>query len=200
MKRALRCCAQALVLAATLAGCALAPEAPITSSLLDALPAEVPRRAPSRLTLLVLPPEARPALDTREMAYSLRPHHLAYFARNQWAETPPQMLQPLLLRTLEATGAFAAVLGPPAGGGPTLGLRTEIVELVQDFSQEPPLLRLALRVRLSDESANRVLGTREIALTEAMRQKAPAAGVAAANLAVARALREVAAFVLATAP
>jgi cholesterol transport system auxiliary component len=200
MKRALRSCAQALLLAATLAGCALAPEAPITSALLDALPTEVPRRAPSRFTLLVLPPEARPALDTREMAYSLRPHHVAYFVRNQWAETPPQMLQPLLLRTLEATGAFAAVIAPPAGGGPTLGLRTEIVELVQDFSQDPPLLRLALRVRLSDEGANRVLGTREIALAETMRQQSPAAGVAAANVAVARALREVAAFVLATAP
>lgn len=200
MTRVLRACGTLLLTAAALSGCAFAPEAPVNTALLDQLPADIPRRPASRLALLVFPPEARPALDTPQMAYSLRAHHLAYFARNQWAETPPQMLHPLLLRTLEATGAFAVVVGPPAAGGATLGLRTEILDLVQDFSQEPPLLRLALRVRVSDEGANRVLATREIALTEAMRQKAPSAGVLAANQAVAGALREIAAFVLASMP
>lgn len=199
MSRVVRACA-ILLGAAALSGCAFPPEAPVNTALLDQLPTEIPRRPASRLTLLVFPPEARPALDTPQMAYSLRAHHLAYFARNQWAETPPQMLHPLLLRTLEATGAFASVLAPPAPSGATLGLRTEITDLVQDFSQEPPLLRLALRVRLSDEAANRVLATREIALAEAMRQKAPSAGVLAANQAVAGALREVAAFVLGSMP
>lgn len=199
MSRVLRACG-AWLLAAALSGCAFAPEAPVNTALLDQLPADIPRRPASRMALLVFPPEARPALDTPQMAYSLRPHHIAYFARNQWAETPPQMLHPLLLRTLETTGAFTAVLAPPTPGGPTLGLRTEIIELVQDFSQDPPLLRLALRVRLSDEGANRVLAAREIAATEAMRQKAPSAGVLAANQAVAGALREIAAFVLASMP
>lgn len=200
MSRVLRACGAWVLAAAALSGCAFAPEAPVNTALLDQLPADIPRRAASRMALLVFPPEARPALDTPQMAYSLRPHHIAYFARNQWAETPPQMLHPLLLRTLETTGAFTAVLAPPTPGGPTLGLRTEIIELVQDFSQDPPLLRLALRVRLSDEGANRVLAAREIAATEAMRQKAPSAGVLAANQAVAGALREIAAFVLASMP
>lgn len=200
MTRVLRACRIWLLAVAALAGCAFAPEAPVTTALLDQLPADVPRRPASRLALVVFPPEARPALDTPQMAYSLSPHHVAYFARNQWAETPPQMLHPLLLRTLEATGAFAVVVGPPAGSGATLGLRTELLDLVQDFSQDPPLLRLALRVRLSDEAANRVLATREIAVSEAMRQKAPSAGVVAANQAVAGALRELAAFVLASMP
>ena len=110
------------------------------------------------------------------------------------------MVQPLLVRTLEATGAFAAVVGPPAAARPALGLRTEVVQLVQDFGQEPPVLRLALRVRLSDEAARRELGTREIAIVQTMAQRAPAAGVQAANQALAGALREVAAFVLSAAP
>jgi cholesterol transport system auxiliary component len=201
MRAAGRVPALAVVLALALAGCALAPAEPVPSSfLLDQLPQDVPHRPRAATTLLVFAPDARPSLDTTQMAYTLRPHHQAYFAHNQWAEAPPQMLQPLLLRTLEATGAFAAVVGPPHRTAATLGLRTEIVELVQDFSQDPPVLRLVLRVRLSDEAANRVLGTREIRSDEPMKRKTADAGVQAANEALARALRELAAFVLEKSP
>lgn len=179
-----------------LAGCALAPAAdpPMTASLLDQVPADVPRRAVTGATLLVLPPQARPAIDSTQMAYTLRPHHLAYFAQNQWAETPPQMLQPLIVRTLEATGAFRAVLTTPPAGSDTLALQTEIVDLVQDFTSEPPVLRFSLRARLGDDS--RALATKEITVRETMQQKTPYAGVVAANAAVAQALRQLAGFVL----
>lgn len=187
-----------LAFASGLAGCAFGPaaEPALTSALLDQLPAQVPRRAAGTATLLVFPPEARPAIDTTQMAYSLRPHHIAYYAQNQWAETPPQMLQPLLVRTLEATGAFSAVLTAPYSGPYGVGLSAEIVELVQDFAQDPPLLRLTLRARLNDGSANRVLATREISVREPMRAGNPQAGVAAANEATARALQQLAGFVL----
>ena len=201
MRAGVRLSVLALALAFTLAGCALAPAEPASSSfLLDQLPRDVPQRARSATTLLVFAPDARPSIDTTQMAYTLRAHHQAYFAHNQWAEAPPRMLQPLLVRTLEATGAFSAVVGPPHRTTSTLGLRTEILDLVQDFSREPPVLRLVLRVRLSDEAANRVLGTREIRIDEPMAQKSPAAGVQAANEAVAKALHELAGFVLEKAP
>ena len=70
------------------------------------------------------------------------------------------MLQPLLVRTMEATGAFRAVLSGPYSGAYGVGLRAEIVELVQDFAQDPPQLRLTLRARLSEGSSNRLLATR----------------------------------------
>jgi cholesterol transport system auxiliary component len=201
MRRPLLACL--LAVAAAIAGCAFAPaaEQAVTTSLLDQLPAEVPHRTTaSPLTLVVFPPEARPAVDTMQMAYAAKPHQLAYYAHNQWAETPPQMLQPLLVRTLEATGAFHAVVSPPVAGMPVLALRTDVVELVQDYTQEPPVLRLALRVRLADERTRNVLGTREVVVQEPMQQQGPDAGVRAANAAMARALRDVAQFVLEKAP
>jgi cholesterol transport system auxiliary component len=184
-----------------LAGCAIAPaEPPRTNALLDQVPADVPHHARSNRTLIVSPAQARAALDTQQMAYTQATHQLAYFARNQWAETPPQMLGPLLVRTMEATGAFTAVVAPPHATDAAIGLRTEIVDLVQDFATQPPVLRLALRVRVEDEETGRVLGTREIAVQESMREATPAAGVQAANDAMAKALRELAAFVLAQLP
>lgn len=191
-----------LLLAALLGGCSLflpAPEAPTVISLIDQVPAQLPHRAAGAATLLVLTPEARPAIDSTQMAYTLRPHHIAYFAHNQWAETPAQMLQPLLVRTMESTGAFAAVLTPPQTGSPRYALRCEILDLVQDYTQEPPVLRLALRVQLSDESAQRMLATREWTLREPMAEKTPRGGVLAANAAMAQALREMAGLVLETA-
>ena len=181
-----------------LTGCAFMapPEPPMVSSLLDQMPAQVPHKERGRATLLVFTPQARAAVDTTQMAYAVQAHQLAYFARNQWAETPPQMLEPLLVRTLEATGAFTAVLTPPQTGNVALGLRTEIVDLVQDFTQDAPVLRLSLRAVLSDEAANRTIATREWTLREPMPHKSPAAGVLAANQAVARVLPELASFVL----
>jgi cholesterol transport system auxiliary component len=200
-RRLLSSCLAAAALALP-AGCAfVAPaEPPMVTALLDEMPVQVPHRAQGPATLLVLPPQARPDIDTTQMAYSLRPHQLAYFARNQWAETPAQMLQPLLVRTMEATGAFVVVVTPPQTGGVKLALRTEIVDLVQDFALDPPVLRLSLRATLSDEAANRTIATREWTLREPMAQKTPAAGVLAGNEAVARVLRELAAFVLERTP
>jgi cholesterol transport system auxiliary component len=184
-------------MAALLAACSfLGPAEPaMTSALIDQMPQRVPKRARGAATLLVQRPEARPAYDTQQMAYSLRPHHLAYYRQHQWGETPPQMLAPLLVRTLEATGAFRAIATPPFTGTAQVTVDTELLELLQDYGAEPPVLRLALRVRVSDASA-RPLATREFSTTEPLAARSPVAGVEAANRAMARLLEEVAGFVL----
>jgi len=182
--------------AALLAGCALpAREPELTASVIDQLPADLPHAARTARTLLVLAPRAQAAYDTRRMAYSLRPHHLAYYGRNEWASTPPQMLQPLLVRTLDATGHFQAVLVPPQAGGATHSLQVDVLQLLQDFDAQPPVLRLVLHAQLAD-AAQRVLASREFALQQVMTEAAPAGGVRAANEAMAQALRALALFVL----
>jgi cholesterol transport system auxiliary component len=188
----------AAVAATTLAACALLspPETAVTTARLEKTPAEVPRRDPRPVTLLVFSPEAKPAIDTTQMAYTVRPYELAYFSRHQWGGTPSKMLQPLLVKTLESTGYFKAVLTPPHTGRYTYALRTEILELTQDFSSGAPALRLSLRLRLSDDAANRLIATKEITLREPMQQKTPYGGVIAANDATAKALLEAARFVL----
>ena len=186
-----------LLPSALLAGCALlAPEDPdVSTALLDQLPADVPRARCAPAVLAVQRPEARPVYDTVQMAYTQRAHQVAFFARHQWAETPGQMLHPLLVRTLEGTGCFGAVLSG-SGAGATHTLRTEIMELVQDFTQDPPVLRLSLRLSLAAQGSAHPPAQRGIAVTEPMQQKGPLAGVDAANLAVAHALQQAAAFVL----
>jgi cholesterol transport system auxiliary component len=183
---------------ASATGCALLspPDAARTTAVLSKMPAEVPRRDARPVTLLVFSPDTSPLYDTTQIAYTLRPYEVAYFSRHQWGETPSQMLQPLLVRTLEATGYFSAVLTPPYAGRYSYALRTEILQLTQDFTSDPAAVQLSLRLRLTDDATGRLVATKEISVREPMQQKTPQAGIAAANEATAKALQQAAQFVL----
>jgi cholesterol transport system auxiliary component len=173
-------------------GCSLlAPvDTSVTTALIDQSPADPPLAKRRTGTLLVYRPECRPAYDTTKMVYSPRPHELAAFARHEWAERPGQMLLPLIVRTLEATHCCDAVVTPPHTGPFAYSLRTELQELVQDFGSDPPQLRVALRIAIGDRE--RVIAAGDIQVAQPMRQKNAEAGVEAANIAVAAALRSIA--------
>jgi cholesterol transport system auxiliary component len=187
-----------VVLGLSVAGCALVPPpgAEATRAVLNKIPSEVPQRASRSAVMLVLPPQARPIYDTTQMAYSVQPYEVAYFSQHEWGETPSRMLQPLLVTTLQNTGYFAAVITPAYGGRYSYALRTEIRELIADFTSEPPLLRLSLRCVLQEGAAGQVIAVKEISIREPMQQKTPRAAVVAANEATAKALQELARFVL----
>ncbi|HMA08885.1 MAG TPA: ABC-type transport auxiliary lipoprotein family protein [Ramlibacter sp.] len=190
--------AAAFLLVAVLAlpGCALQPVAVQTrQALLTQLPEQVPHAASrGAATLLVFTPRSRPLYDTVRMAYQRQSQEVEYFSRHEWAETPAQMLQPLLVRTLQDVGSFSAVATPPYSGPYDWGLRTEIGELVADFAPDPAVLRLLLRLQLQDGASGRVVATRDVSVREPLRQRTPEACIAAANAATAQALLEVARF------
>jgi cholesterol transport system auxiliary component len=172
------------------------PEPAPVLALIDKLPADLPQAARARGVMLVLPPMCRPVLDTTRMAYSTRAHQIDYFARHEWAERPAQMLQPLIVRTLRAARCCTAVVAAPYAGAFDFSLRTELRELLQDFTTTPPQLRFALRVELSDRT--RTLAAQDLEFSETMHAQNAEAGVDAANEAVAQALRAIVRLVIDT--
>ncbi len=189
--------ARAVAAAVLLGGCTLlAPPRPEPArDVLNELPPEIPYQPRHTAALVVLPPEAGPAYDTVRIAYRQRPYQLGYFRDHEWAEPPAQMIKTLLIETLERTGAFRPILTEPVFASPTYTLRTEILELVQDYTRAPPVVKLALRFELLAPSG-RPLASREITREQAMQAATPYAGVVAANHALASALAEAASFVL----
>lgn len=184
-------------------GCALLslPKPDIEKSVLNQLPAVVPHRQTDADSVLVFPPATTAVYDTVLMAYRTKPHELAYFSRRQWGATPSQMIQPLLVSTLEMTHSFRVVLLPPFTGPYTYSLRTEILALIQEFTPQSATLVLSLRLQLAGYGAGRVIATRNISVREPIPQRNSGSGVAAANRATAKALRQMADFVLeSTAP
>jgi cholesterol transport system auxiliary component len=165
-------------------------------NVLNNIPSDLPTEKTHPSTLLVLIPETMPAYATAQMAYSTQAYQIAYFTKNEWAETPSQMIQPLIVQTLRNTHYFSEVLSPPYFGQHTFGLRIEILELTQDFTSEPAMLQLAMRISLSREATNQVVATKELSVSQPMRERNPYAGVVAANEAMPKLLRELARFVV----
>jgi len=166
--------------------------------MLTEVPSEPPRSegaGAASATLLIVTPRTQRAYDTTQMAYALRDHEIAYYRDHEWGATPSEMMQPLLMATLERTRRFAAVLAVPYGGRSTYVLQTQIGELVQDFTQPTVAVRIAMHVQLTHTVSRRVV-SKEIVVTEPMSQRSPQAGIAAANRATGKALRQVAQFVL----
>lgn len=179
-----------------LAGCSLwpaaAPDEPVLH-LLDARPA-VAASARRELVLAVNAPSAAPGVDAPTMVYLRTEHAVDHFATHRWVDTPARMLAPLLVRTLEDTGSFRAVVPVAAGLRAELRLDTELVRLRQSFLARPSRVEVTLRAQLVDVAARRVLATRYIEVTQDAPSNDAPGGVVAANAAMARALAQVAAF------
>jgi cholesterol transport system auxiliary component len=165
-------------------------------NVLDDVPLDLPSEKTQSATLLVLVPEATPVYATTQMAYTTQPYQIAYFSQNEWAETPAQMIQPLIVAALSNTHYFSEVVASPHFGRHTFVLRSEILELKQDFTSEPAMLQLAIRFHLSCEATNQVIATKELSVREPMRERNPHGGVVAANEAMAKVLRELAGFII----
>ena len=74
--------------------------------------------------LVVVAPRAAPGHDSPRMVYLRRPHELEVFAFHEWVDTPASMLAPLLVRALQASGAFGVVLMAPSAARGALQLET----------------------------------------------------------------------------
>lgn len=159
-------------------------------------PIDLPKKQTQLITLLVLSPQTKAIYNTTEMAYTTQPYKIDYFSQNEWAETPAQMFQPLIVQTLQNTHYFNAVFTPPYSGHYTYILRTQILELLQDYISQPAMLRLTIRFQLSDGADNKVIGSKTFSVNEPIHKNIPYAGVIAANNAAAKILKSFTIFTL----
>lgn len=182
-----------------LAGCSLLSPVKVDTQnkfILNKVPDVVPARNTHSTILLVSAPEARPILNTTQMAYTIKPYQISYFSQNQWAETPGEMLQPLLVQTLQNTHYFKAIVTPPYIGHYDYTLNTQILELMQDFTHRTPTLIMTVRAQIIRFSNNQIIGTKQFSVTLPIPQGSPYGGVYAANYASALILERISVFCL----
>lgn len=189
-----------------LGGCATsllpkAPPAPARHTLDDGAPTVAsPALRASAPTLIVSLPIAAAGFETAHIVYLRQPQQIEHFAFNDWADTPANMLAPLIARRIERTGAFRAVLTAPTGAIGRYRLDTELVRLQHDFTQLPSHVRLTLRVVLIDVSTRSVIARRAFDASLAAPTDDPYAGVRTARLLTQQVLGELAAFCAAAVP
>jgi len=150
----------------------------------------------TNLTLLVTPPQTSQAYNSTQMAYALCPYTLAYFSKHSWADTPPEMLLPLIVQSLQNTCHYHAVVIPPFGGNYDLALNTQLILLQQEFMKCPSRAHVVLRAQLINNTTQKVIATRQFDVRVIAKSDNPYGGVVAANCAVAKVLQELTQFCL----
>jgi cholesterol transport system auxiliary component len=154
--------------------------------------AAAPAAGASAPVLIVAKPRAAAGFDTDRIVYVREEHRLEPYADNQWIDTPPRMLAPLIAESLARTGAFGAVLAPPSPANGQWELDTEIVRLQHEVGAQR--VRFTLRATLVDKPLRTVVVAREFEAVAPTPSTSPAGAVAAANVAVADVLRQLTAF------
>lgn len=180
----------------TLSGCSLLSPVktePVTTYELSTVP-YVKKKASHRITVYVAPMEAISIYNTKEMAYSTHQFQVAYFAQNEWADTPPKMLQPLIIQTLQNTHYFHAVTAYSTNAQPNYILNTQLVKLKQNFTCNSSAVELKINAQITNNTNNQIIATKQISIVIPAPYNSPYGGVLAANRAVAIALKQLSVF------
>jgi cholesterol transport system auxiliary component len=165
-----------LLLAPALSGCAAVTSIQQASRTLDAYELTAPVGAPglgrADQTLLVEQPTTSGALDTDRILVKPSAIQVQYLSDARWIDPAPELVQTLLVRTIDNTGRVAFVSGQSLGPIPDyvlLGdLRDFQVEVVPG-GQPPVEVVVALALTLVRDLDQRVVATR------LFRQRVPAA-------------------------
>ena len=156
--------------------------------------AAVPKPRPASPTLVVNLPRAAAGFESARFVYLRQPQAIDSYALSAWADTPAQMLAPLIVRAVQRSGAFRAVVRGPSAAEGEFQLDTELIRLQHEFMSRPSRVRLTLRADLIATAGRRVLASREFDASAAATSEDAPGGVAAAHAAVQTVLAELAAF------
>lgn len=186
-----------VVVALTQVGCSLL--SPVKTDqpstyVLNSVPDHVAQRSRQSTTMLVAVPDTRPVFDTTRMAYTTKLYKVGYFSQNQWAETPAQMLLPLMVQTLQNTHAYRAILTPPYAGRYDYVLNTQIIQLQQNYTRKPALLQFSLRANIISMASNQVIASKQFSVNLPIKTVTPYNGVLVANKAVSQVMAQLAQF------
>ena len=155
-----------------------------------------PARRTTNKTLLVTVPKAAPGFDSNRIAYTRKPPKLDYYRDSVWSDAPAKMLLPILVRAFEATGAFKAVVSPPAPGLANLRVDVDVIRLQQEFMTQPSRVRLMARIKVVDLKSGHVLGTQVFEAVQPAPSEDASGAARAANVAVQKVLEQMVRFVL----
>lgn len=164
--------------------------------ILNQLPHPDVKKSTRHVTLFVAQPDAETYYKTNQMAYRTRPYQIAYYAKNVWLSPPADMLQPLIIQSLQNTRHYHAVIEPGIDGRYDYVLNTQIQELLQDYSFSPCLLRLTVKAEIIRMANYKIIATKQFVIKIPIAQASPYGGVIAANQATAEMLRQLTRFCL----
>lgn len=185
--------AGAVALAATLAGCTafFGGDVPQPTFYLwrDA-GKSVPAAQRSPRTLLVAPTETVAFYDSQRIVFTRAANTRDRYQFASWTDRPGRRFDVLLLERLDQRAAFASVAATTSLTRGDLLLAVKILEIFHDDNPVPGFARLRVSAELSDRTTRTLLARRVFEHGATVAEENPAAAVAAFDVAVARLLDE----------
>jgi cholesterol transport system auxiliary component len=173
-----------------LSACSFGPVnvAPETTYSLNQTPILTPSKTPSSATLMVMHVNAIRGFDSANMMYQKAPYELASFAKNAWLSPPASMMTPLIIKAMQDSNLFQAVVLGPSLSNTTYVLNASLLGLYQDFTVTPSEEVLRLDVSLTNGSTLQLIADQIITERVPAKEENPYGGVVAANQAMSNAL------------
>ncbi|MBA2652428.1 MAG: membrane integrity-associated transporter subunit PqiC [Tatlockia sp.] len=137
--------------------------------------------ASAKQSILITQPEAAAGYQGSEMLYVKKPFELSSFANNAWVDQPANMLLPVIVQSLQASGYFFAVTSSANSEHTDYRLDTQLIELEQNFLKKPSQIDMVVKVVLTHVSDNRVVASRLFGVHISCPMDTPYGGVIAAN-------------------
>jgi cholesterol transport system auxiliary component len=109
--------------------------------------------------LVIDVPRASPGLDSSRIALVRPPVSFDYFADSAWTDRAPVVVQAALLESFENSGRLVALDRDSIEAEPDFVLQTELrhFEAEYDRATGPPLVRVAIRVRIVSAGGRRIV-------------------------------------------
>jgi len=136
-------------------------------------------------TLVISSITSLPWLNTTRMAYQQQPDEISYFAQNNWAATPAELLQPIITHALQQSGIYRAVVTGPTVTRYDQRLDISLLAMQQAFWQKPSVYQITLQIELIN-NLQQVIAATQLNTTITAPSDDPQGGVTAANQAVAK--------------
>lgn len=110
-------------------------------------------------------PVAAAGLDTPRIAVMRKPLTTEYFARVNWIDPAPDMIQTLMVESLENSGLLKAVGRDAVGLRPDFVLKTELREFQAEMTGSPALARVRLNVKIVRMPRRQIIGSKTVEAT-----------------------------------
>ncbi len=186
-----------LIAASVLSACSFGPVnvAPETTYSLTQTPVLTPAKISPTATLMVMHVNAIRGFDSSNMMYQKAPYELASYSKNAWLAPPASMMTPLIIKTMQDSGLFKAVVLGPSLSNTTYVLNASLLALYQNFTVTPSEIVLSLDVSLSDANTTQLMADQVMTERVPAKTDTPYGGVVAANQAMSNALTDMTHFV-----
>ncbi len=136
---------------------------------------------PTGPSIVIYPIKTSAVYNSPRIAYQLQKYDISYYAQNEWADTPGQLLLPVFLASMESSGLFHSTISISSSAISDLALDVELQKLIHEYDENDSKVRMIVRMQLIDLKRRNILASETLDLLEPAPSNDPLGAVKGTN-------------------